>query len=263
MAKYRHVQTVFWKDPKVAEEMTPEDKYFFLYLLTNPETTQIGIYPILKRQIAIDLSYSIDAVETLIERFIHHHELIRYNEETREIAIKNWGKYNLNRGGKPMIDCINAELEKVKDKNLITYVAEQIKHTAIKELYDTWTSSRQKEKEKGKEYRKNSVVRDLFNHYVSKKIITHRKMTSAMKTAMNARLKDYTFEELKKAIDNYAAVYFSYVHWFTHKYPLADFMRDKDVLKFLDEADPLVNFATKEPIQTRNRSIRKEDFDLS
>ncbi|MDR7003053.1 hypothetical protein J2Y67_005608 [Neobacillus niacini] len=40
MAKYRMVRTEFWKNPIVMEEMSPEDKYFFLYLLTNPNTTQ-------------------------------------------------------------------------------------------------------------------------------------------------------------------------------------------------------------------------------
>ena len=30
MAKYRMVRTEFWKNPIVLEEMTPEDKYFYL-----------------------------------------------------------------------------------------------------------------------------------------------------------------------------------------------------------------------------------------
>ena len=29
MAIYRHVHVEFWKDPKVLEELTPEDKLFF------------------------------------------------------------------------------------------------------------------------------------------------------------------------------------------------------------------------------------------
>lgn len=237
-------------------------------MLTNPRTTQIGIYTIMKRQMAVDLGYSLETVDSLMERFIHHLEVIRYNEETREIAFRNWGKYNLNRGGKPMIDCVVSELKKVKDRDLIAYVGAQVEHTVLKELFDTSTTRgqeevKEKEEEKEKQDRKNSPVRDLFDHYVSKKVIAHRKMTTPMKSGMNARLRDYPFDELKKAIDNYAEVYFSDQHWFTHKYPLADFMRDKDVRKFLNEADPLVNFANKEPIQNRNRSIRKEDFDLS
>ena len=41
----RVVDTSFWTDDKVLE-FTPEDRYFMLYLLTNPHTTQLGIYSI-------------------------------------------------------------------------------------------------------------------------------------------------------------------------------------------------------------------------
>ena len=50
---FRLVYTEFWQDPKVMEEMTPEDKYFYLYLLTNPCTNMIGVYRIVKKQMAL------------------------------------------------------------------------------------------------------------------------------------------------------------------------------------------------------------------
>ncbi|MEH7504097.1 DnaD domain protein [Neobacillus drentensis] len=138
MAKYRMVRTDFWKNPKVSEEMTPEDKYFYLYLLTNPQTTQIGIYKITKKQMAFDLGYSIESVHSLMERFINHHKLIRYNPETRELAIKNWGKDNLQKGGKPVMDCIYSELKDVEDTSLIQYVAEGIQKQEIRSLYESF-----------------------------------------------------------------------------------------------------------------------------
>ena len=114
MAMFRKVHTEFLTDPKVLEEMTPEDKYFMLYLLTNPSTTQIGIYSISKKTIGFELGYSLESVNALMDRFINKYRLIKYNNETRELAIKNWGKYNLDRGGKPMEDCVKSELSKVK-----------------------------------------------------------------------------------------------------------------------------------------------------
>src|SRR5699024_7837593 len=92
---------------------------------------------------------------------------------------------------------------------------------------------------------KNKYIRDLYDHYLSKNIIQHRKLTDAMKRAANARLRDYPFEVLKKGIDNYAKVLHSDNHWFTHKYPFGDLMREKDITRFLDEADPLNNFMNK------------------
>ncbi|MFP5111579.1 DnaD domain protein [Bacillaceae bacterium C204] len=138
MAKHRMIRTDFWKNPMVSEEMTPEDKYFYLYLLTNPNMTQIGIYKITKKQMGFDLGYSIESVHSLMERFIHHHKEIRYNPVTRELAIKNWGKYNLHKGGKPVMDCIYSELKDVEDLSLILYVSESIVKQEILSLFESF-----------------------------------------------------------------------------------------------------------------------------
>lgn len=164
MALFRHVRTEFWRDAKVLEEMTPEDKLFFLYILTNGNTTQIGIYKIPKKQIAFELGYSVESINTLIDRFENHYKIIRYNPETRELAIKMWGKYNLVKGGKPIIDCVKKEVKEVKDKSLLAYVAQYIHKEEIKKEFeklidDTYhdsldsvsTIGGQKEKENKKE----------------------------------------------------------------------------------------------------------------
>lgn len=141
MATFRMVHTEFWDDPKVIEEMTPEDKYFFLYLLTNPNTAQVGIYQITKKQMAFDMGYSMETINSLLDRFLNHHKLVRYNAETREIAIKNWGRYNLRRGGKPMLDCVNSELKDIKDQSLISYVGSSVENESIKKIYDTYSDT--------------------------------------------------------------------------------------------------------------------------
>ncbi|ACK88950.1 DnaA analog, DnaD domain protein [Bacillus cereus AH820] len=162
MAVYRPVQVSFWQDAKVIEEMTPEDKLFNLYLLTNPCTTQIGVYQITKKQMAFDLGYSMESVNALLDRFENHHKLVKYNAETRELAIINWGKYNLNRGGKPIEDCVRKELDGVSDISLVHLVTPKVKNDKIRAIFeefldvndtchDTSTISGEKEKEKEKE----------------------------------------------------------------------------------------------------------------
>ena len=158
MAIFRHIQTAFWKDPKIIEDMTPEDRLFFLYILTNPSTTQIGVYNITKKQMAFELGYSIEVINSLMHRFENQHNVIRYNEETREICIINWGKYNLNKGGKPIVDCVKKEVSQVKDKSLLKIIADKIEKNEIKDIFiqaydnnDTSTISTQKEKEKEKQ----------------------------------------------------------------------------------------------------------------
>ncbi len=55
------------EEPDCVRGDDPEDKYFYLYLLTNPDTTQIGIYNITKKQMAFDFRYSIESVHSLMD----------------------------------------------------------------------------------------------------------------------------------------------------------------------------------------------------
>ncbi len=87
---------------------------------------------------AFDLGYSIESVHSLIERFIVHHKLIRYNPEMRELAIQDWGKYNLDKGGKPFMDCISSELKDVEDLSLIQYVSKAIQKQEIRSLFESF-----------------------------------------------------------------------------------------------------------------------------
>ena len=175
MALYRQIFIDFWRDPKVTEELSAEDRYVLLYLLTNPYTTQIGIYTVTKRQVAFDLGYSTESVSAILDRFEKLHKMIKYNANTREIAIKNWGKYNLKRGGKPVLDCVKSELEKVKDKNLIEYVSRSIPNESIKEVFlryvdDTSAISGQEQEEEQEEeeqqLEKNVAVNKVKSYFV-------------------------------------------------------------------------------------------------
>lgn len=135
MAIYRHVQVGFWNDAKVNEDMIPEDKLFYLYLLTNTYTTQIGIYQITKKQMSFDIGYPIETIQYLIDRFEQKHRLIKYSLKTKEMVLLNWAKYNFNRVGKPVEDCVKKELQEVKDKSLLYFVYDKIPNQNIKSLF--------------------------------------------------------------------------------------------------------------------------------
>lgn len=117
----RIVDTAFWTDGKV-DEFSPEDKYFMLYLLTNPFSTQLGIYEISIKQVAFQLGYSIEAVQVLIDRFENKYKMIVFSKETNEIAILNFLRHSIIKGGKPVEDCIRKEMSKVKNKALLSKV---------------------------------------------------------------------------------------------------------------------------------------------
>lgn len=132
MAKYRPVHCSFWTDPRVLEEFTPIERLLFLYLLTNQNSTQIGVYCITIKQIAFEIGYSIEDIKELMDRFENEYKLIKYNTKTRELAIKHWGRYNFIKGGKPIEDCVKKELDEIKDKELLFYVLQYIKNENIR-----------------------------------------------------------------------------------------------------------------------------------
>lgn len=91
----------------------------------------------------------------------------------------------------------------------------------------------------------NNIYTQIFEHWNSKNIIKHRKMTKQMIAHINARLMEYSEDELIKAIDNYKNVLESNEHYWTYKWTLTDFLKPNNVCRFINEADPLRNFLKK------------------
>ena len=121
MAYYRQIYTTFWTDSKVADDFTPEDKYFYLYLLTNAHTNLCGCYEISKKQISNDTGYTIDVVERLLKRLDEVHGIINYSEETKEVYLVNWHKYNWSKSEK-VLKGVASEIERIKSKLFQQYL---------------------------------------------------------------------------------------------------------------------------------------------
>lgn len=100
MAIYRNISLSFWEDIKIVDDFTPEDKYFYLYLLTNPHTNLLGCYQISFKQMTNETGYNKDTIEKLIDRMVSKHKVIEFDFETNEVFIKKWYKYNWTRSDK-------------------------------------------------------------------------------------------------------------------------------------------------------------------
>ena len=115
MAIYRNVQLSFWTDNKVEDDFTPEDKYFYLYLLTNPQTNICGCYEVSYSQMTNQTGYNKDTINRLLDRFEKVHGMIRYCRETKEILILNWHKYNWSNSSR-VITGIESVAKHIKHK---------------------------------------------------------------------------------------------------------------------------------------------------
>lgn len=140
----RVVDTSFWTDGKV-DEFSPEDKYFMLYLLTNPFCKQLGIYEISVKQAAFQMGYSVDAVNVLLDRFENKYKIIMFSKDTNEIAILNFLRHSVIKGGKPVEDCIKQDMARVKNKRLIDFVFAKLHqypdlNVTVKQIVDEYVN---------------------------------------------------------------------------------------------------------------------------
>lgn len=113
MAIYRNVHITFWTDSKVVDDFTPEDRYFYIYLLTNPHTNLCGCYEISLKQMSDELGYNKESIIKLIDRFNKIHKMIDYDNNTKELIVYNWHKYNWTKSPK-FEKALEKEIQKVK-----------------------------------------------------------------------------------------------------------------------------------------------------
>lgn len=111
MAIYRTVQMGFWTDAKTSE-YTVNEKFLYLYFLTNPHTNLCGCYEISARQISFETGLTPDATDKTIA-MLEERGVISYNRETAEILVINWHKYNWTTSEK-FRKPLKAEIEAVK-----------------------------------------------------------------------------------------------------------------------------------------------------
>lgn len=123
MAVYRNISMDFWTDSKVVDDFTPEDRYFHIYILTNPHTNLCGCYEVSLKQIANETGYNTDTVSRLLERFQSVHKTLEYCKETKEVLILNWFKYNWTASpklDKPLLK----DIESIKNERFRNYVGD-------------------------------------------------------------------------------------------------------------------------------------------
>ena len=127
MSNYRNISLSFWTDSKVDDEFTPEDKYFYLYLLTNPHTNICGCYEISMKAMERETGYNSDTINRLIKRMSEIHNVIRYSKTTKEILVLNWSKYNWSSSEK-VIKAVKSVAEYIKSATFKKYILEKLEN---------------------------------------------------------------------------------------------------------------------------------------
>lgn len=106
----RSVSTEFWSDTWI-EELEPQDKLLFLYLLTNDRTNMLGVYEVSIKKISFDTGLTIERVRKAFEGFERLGKA-RYTDENY-VIVKNYMKHQrFNTNMKTSALQINSNLPK-------------------------------------------------------------------------------------------------------------------------------------------------------
>lgn len=122
MAIYRNVSMTFWTDSKVSDDFSSDDRYVYLYLFTNPHSNLCGCYEVSYRQMAYETGLDIKKVKAVIRRLQEVHNVIRYDECTKEVLLLNWHKYNWTSSEK-FRRPLKAEIDNVKVASFRNYLS--------------------------------------------------------------------------------------------------------------------------------------------
>ena len=201
MAIYRNVSLSFWEDIKIVDDFTPEDRYFYLYLLTNPHTNLLGCYQVSFKQIINETGYNKDTIEKIIDRMVNIHNVIIFDSKTNEIFIKNWYKYNWTRSEK-LLKKVEKLIEYVKSEELKKHLEKILNkyRVSIGYPYTMDTSVSVSVSDSITDILNNNKLIELFNEYL---LYRKENKLSNSKTVINdllSFLKDYNNKDKEKII---------------------------------------------------------------
>lgn len=253
MALYRNIHLSFWQDTKVTDDFTPEDRYFYLYLLTNPHTNLCGCYEISIKQMANEMGYDAKKVGKLIDRFSFTHNLIRYAQNERELLIFHWSKYNWTSSEKfrkPLLQ----EIQNVKTDDFREYLLKLFDGENVKYGIDTVSGSEEygihiAEPEDDADKSRLPEIKEVVQYLNDRLGTKYRYQTKGTQEHINARLKEgYTVDDFKAVIDK------KFEEW--HGTDMEKFLRPETL--FAGKFESYLNQKTVRNHQTNAKNVFDE-----
>ncbi len=131
MSKHRIVKSDFWVDNYI-EGLMMKEKYFFLYLLTNPNTNILGIYQTTLKRMAFETDMEPDQVENILHKlsaddkvhYIDNHIIVVnfQRHQSKNPTIKKGINKIFENLPKTVIDFIYSKKSNIYDRLCIGYL---------------------------------------------------------------------------------------------------------------------------------------------
>lgn len=232
-SKHRFVDTKFWNDEYILN-LLPDEKLLFIYFLTSPLTNISGLYECPIKVISLHTGFDKDNLEVMLARFepkiyyfngwVYVRNFIKHQSSSSETVQKGIEEELAKTPPKvrKRVDEINAEHAQREGVDAVSLFSSD----GVREL----TANAKKQKKEARQA-SNEVVDNVVEFYQDK-IRKDVKATESARKAIEARLKNFTYEQIMTAI-----VYFSEDDWRmknNSSFPMSWFFKnDEQIEKFL------------------------------
>lgn len=125
---YSKIERSFWETDE-ARELTPEEKYFWMYLQTNANVNTLGCYAFRMRKAVDETGYNKDTLEKLLDIMVQR-GMILYDAATREVFLLHWGKTNWNRQT-ATLRAMKADLKEIRSEMIKFKINTQLEKSGI------------------------------------------------------------------------------------------------------------------------------------
>jgi hypothetical protein len=239
MSKHRVVKSSFWTDDYI-EKLPVKERYFFLYLLTNPNTNILGIYQATLKRIKFETDLSGDEIDSFFKKFSEDDKVHYISDHVLMVNFQKHQKPNqkMVTGMQSLYDClpekvvnfINTKKSRIYhrlSKTIKVYVYPHINKDINKDKnknknkntdFEVEESSEQKtlvpedpgvtKKIKQMDPIVDSII-DLSNELFNREGYFIEKENWNARDMIKLRLIDYDFEKIKKALEQAKSDYFN------------------------------------------------------
>ena len=251
--KYRQVNTKFWSDVWVVDELNPLDRYLFLYSITNDKANDLLIYEISKRTISHETGLTVDEIDRMFKRLesrlIYFKGFIIFKNG---INNKNYNPNQFIGMSKMLMDYPEDVIQKASEFVVLSSdLMKKVKGLkGFERLCKALPNDNEQEQEQENEQEQDNdneqgdqkeiiipeknEIEFIFEKWNEQEIILHRRMTTDIRSAIKRKLKEYDVDEIVTAIETLGTIYRGDDYFWSHKWTLAEFLdRTKGFLVFV------------------------------
>lgn len=246
----------FWQDRELRRVLTPEERYFYIYLLENSNSNLCGCYKLDISKMSNETGYSTKTINLYLNRFSKVYKKIVFNLETEEVLILEYYKYHWWNCDGDLINTsgIISASESIVDKDFKNYVLGLVNKCISGKISNVKCCSTVDNKEKEN---KDQIVKGFSKEvisYMNEKCNTRYQYKSEyVLRRISARMKDgfTNIEDYKKVIDKKSGQWLNTDY---EKYLRPDTLFGTKFEIYLNERDK----EYERKIKTKERQIQRE-----